>query len=141
MPNVRGKQFPSSVIRLFAPVAEINMPSILRSEPGDRVVGGPSLVRGDEVVVLVGAWIVITILGVGSVFRFRRYSEGGWFWFLITLPVFLGWNWVTLYVLFWTGVTGPHPRFAWLIVEVVCSFPLVFTIAVLTVKLRRPRPN
>jgi len=102
------------------------------------LVGGN--VRG-ELGVLIGAWIGITVLGIALVFRFRRYSEGGLFWFLITLPVFLGWNWLTLYVLFWTGVTVPHPRLAWVVGEVVGSLPLLFTITVLTLKLRRPRQN
>jgi hypothetical protein len=103
-----------------------------------------ALVRGSlrgEVYVLAGAWVGITVLGIGASFRFARYSEGGLFWFLITLPVFLGWNWLTLLGLFWTGVTRQQPHLAWLVGEVIGALPLVLTVTVLTLKLGRLRPN
>jgi hypothetical protein len=71
--------------------------------------------------------------------RFRRYSPGGLWWFLITLLIFLGWNWMALWLVDLTGLAASHPRLDWVIGEVVGVFPLLFTITLLTLKLRRLR--
>ena len=92
-----------------------------------------------EMWVLIGAWVALTVLSIAAMLRSRRYSPGGLWWFLITLLMFLGWNWIALWSVDLTGLAAPHPRLGWVIGEVVGVLPLVFTITLLTLKLRRLR--
>lgn len=97
------------------------------------------VISGQAVLVFIGAWVAVTVLTFAAMLRFQRYSQGGLWWFLITLAVFLGWNWIALLLVDLTGLGASHPRLAWVIGDVVGVFPLVFTITLLTVKLRRLR--
>jgi len=92
-----------------------------------------------EISVLIGAWVVLTAMSLAAMLRFRRYSPGGLWWFLITLLIFLGWNWMALWLVDLTGLAASHPRLDWVIGEVVGVFPLLFTITLLNVRLRRLR--
>ena len=87
--------------------------------------------------VLIGVWVVGTVLGFGTVFRVQRYGPG-FLWFLITLPVFLGWNWIMLGVMILSGTAIGHARLAWVVTELLGVLPLVFTIVILSRKLRHP---
>ncbi|TMC79144.1 MAG: hypothetical protein E6I61_10985 [Chloroflexi bacterium] len=99
-----------------------------------------SLVGHGGLWVMIGLWAAVVALGIATTIRVMRYGAG-FLWFLITLGIFLGCDWIALALMIWSGVAVSHPQLSWIATQVLGALPLFITIAVLTRKLRQPLAN
>ena len=88
--------------------------------------------------VVIGAWVAINLLFGLVALRIRRYSKGGFAWFIVASAAFLGMTPIALLVPYWLGMTFSSTT--WIVEEVIAAVPMFVVIAVLSRKLRSAEP-